>query len=681
MGPRSKVKRSEKSPLGSGNAGFLYLAIRWSVRAEIPVWNARCRVPVMEESSSITNSSNPSRGPAAPDEPAKSPFPKRTLSNWLRSRFTEGQRFIALCLVAGLLCGLAAVGIHLSIHGTFDLAWEFAHHWESFGVPWWVVMPWIPAVAGLIVGIAVKHWTPGCVGSGIPQTKAAFYNEFGEIPLKTAIWRFVLTTIYVGGGNSLGREGPTVHMCAAIASSLGRAFGLAKVRVQAMIPVGVAAGIAAAFNAPISAILFVFEEILDDFSSKALSGIVIAVVVAEAIARILLGEDPILQAHLGGKYGVHWWMLVAIPLGVSAAFIGHLFVGSVLGFRHWCAERLRIPNIIKPALGGLLLGVIGTCAFFATGLMGDPQDSVFSIGYESLELAFESKLVMGTIAILLIAKLIAVVVCYGSGGSGGLFSPTLYFGAMLGALWGLVMLKFSEWTGLNPYEDGERLVGACVLLGMGAMFAAIIRCPFTSLFIIFEMTGNYSLILPLMVGNILAYSLSGWMRKIPIYNAILIQDRVTLRKMPTYQGAKDYRYLPVSTIMHYDLITVAAGELPGEALGRLRKDSKQLRRSYPVIEGDTDSRRGFVGMVMQHQLEEEFAAGNERTIGEMIADQNVRTITPETTIRNAAMEMVKADIRQLPVVSTTDSSRLLGVLTLNDIARQQNAMSSHLGRE
>lgn len=636
---------------------------------------------IMETASNHSSGDKPVKGPAAPDEPAKLPFSRRSLSEWLRARFSEGQRFIILCLVAGLLCGLAAVGIHLSIHGVFDLAWEFAHHWENHGIPWWLVMPWIPAVAGLIVGIAVTRWAPGCVGSGIPQTKAAFYNEFGQIPLKTAIWRFVLTTVYVGGGNSLGREGPTVHMCAAIASSLGRTFGLAKARVQAMVPVGVAAGIAAAFNAPISAILFVFEEILDDFSTKALSGIVIAVVVSEAVARILLGEDPILQAHLGDQHGVHWWMLVAIPLGVSAAVIGHFFTGSVLGFRTWGADCLKIPNFIKPALGGLLVGTIGTGAFFATGMLGDPQNTVFSIGYESLELAFESKLVVGAIVILLVAKLVAVVVCYGTGGSGGLFSPTLYFGAMLGALWGLLTLQFAEWSGLNPYDEGSRLVGACVLLGMGAMFAAIIRCPFTSLFIIFEMTGNYSLILPLMTGNILAYSLSGWMRKVPIYNAILIQDRVTLRKMPTYRGAQDYRNLPVSTIMHYDLITVAAAETPGEALERLRRSPEQMRRSYPVVDGELNSRRGFLGMVMHHELEEQEEAAPEFAVRDLIAEQKVQTINPETSIRDAAMRMVKADIRQLPVVSATDPGRLLGVLTLNDIARQQNAMNDQLGRE
>ncbi|MEM7601509.1 MAG: chloride channel protein [Verrucomicrobiota bacterium] len=634
----------------------------------------------MENQSPNSPENGLGNGSTAPDKVVALPFSKRSIGDWLRSRFTEGQRFIILCLVAGLLCGLAAVGIHLSIGWTFDLVWKASRIWEGNGVPWWVVMPWIPAIAGLLIGIAVTNWAPNCVGSGVPQTKAAFYNEFGEIPLRIAIWRFLLTTVYVGGGNSLGREGPTVHMCAAIASALGRLAGLAKARVQAMVPVGVAAGIAAAFSTPISAILFVFEQILDDFSAKALSGIVIAVVAAEAVSRLLFGEEPILRADLGDQYGVHWWMLVSIPLGLSAAFIGHFFLGAALKVREWSLERFKVPDFTKPALGGLVAGIIGTVAFIATGALGNPQNSVFSIGYESLELAFESKLTIGVVIVLLACKLIAVVVCFGSGGSGGLFSPTLYMGGMLGAIWGLLTFGVVEWAGVQPYENSSRIVGACVLLGMGAMFASIIRCPFTSLFIIFEMTGNYSLILPLMTGNILAYSLSGWMRSVPIYDAILIQDRVTLRKMPIYQGARDYRNLPVSSIMQYDMITVSADESPADAFNRLRSSPKSMRRSYPVMDGDPDSRRGFLGMVMHEDLKEQKDASPEFSIGDLVREEKFESITPETSIRDAAMQMVKADIRQLPVVGATEPDRLLGILTLNDIARQQNAMSDQLGR-
>ena len=136
----------------------------------------------METPQPSESSTGPDKGPAAPDVPAELPFSVRTVGDWLRTRFSEGQRFIILCLLVGLVCGLAAVGIHIAIETIFHGAWDFAHHWEKLGIPWWVVMPWVPAVAGLIIGIAVNRWAPGAVGSGIPQTKAAFYNEFGQIP-------------------------------------------------------------------------------------------------------------------------------------------------------------------------------------------------------------------------------------------------------------------------------------------------------------------------------------------------------------------------------------------------------------------------------------------------------------------------------------------------------------------
>jgi len=208
------------------------------------------------------------------------------LPDWMRARFTDGQRFMILCTVAGVLCGLAAVAFHLAIHGLFHWLWHLAKHSGKY-FP--AIIGLAPAAGGLAVGIILARFAPNAVGSGIPQTKAAFYNDFGIIKLSDGIWRFVLGTLYVGLGNSLGREGPTVHLCAAIASRLGQAFGLAKVRIQALVPVGMGAGIAAAFNAPLSANTFVFEELLDDFSTKALGGIVIAVVVVFVFFVVVVG--------------------------------------------------------------------------------------------------------------------------------------------------------------------------------------------------------------------------------------------------------------------------------------------------------------------------------------------------------------------------------------------------------
>ena len=378
------------------------------------------------------------------------------LADWLRGRFTDSQRFMLLCLVVGLSCGLAAVAFHWVIHSLFDVVWHTAVH--SSKAVFVLIMLGAPTLAGLLVGLVVQKWAPDASGSGIPQTKVAYYNKGGKISLFTGMWRFVLGAIYVGLGNSLGREGPTVHFSAAIASRLGRwAFRDAS-RVQSMLPVGMAAGIAAAFNAPISALTFVFEELLDNFSMKALGGMVVAVVIAAAASRTLLGEDPVLNTHLIGDYTTSGWMFVALPLGLLAGVIGFYFTRMVLALR-LKFKQAKFPKWLSPAIGGLSCGLIGLLAWHLTGYVGEAQNSVFSIGYESLELAFQNKLAISAIALLLILKMAAVIITYASGGSGGLFSPTLYLGGMLGALAGLVLVHLQHWLPWIPdFPDTAQVV-------------------------------------------------------------------------------------------------------------------------------------------------------------------------------------------------------------------------------
>ncbi len=587
----------------------------------------------------------------------------------MRARFTDGQRFLILCMIAGFLCGLAAVAFHLAIHYSFDFIWYSA---EALGPWFWVVMPFIPALGGLAAGIILAKFAPGAVGSGIPQTKASYYNDFGIMSLKEAFWRFILGTLFIGTGNSLGREGPTVHMCAAIASKLGQAFGLAKARIQAMVPIGMGAGIAAAFNAPISALFFVFEELLDDFSTKALGGLVVAVVVAAATSRLLLGEDPVLTVPIHEDIATSWWMLVGIPLGAACGFIGHGFVTALLKLRGKAKES-NVPRWLQPAAGGLAVGLLGTIAFYVTGLMGEPQHGVFSIGYGSLLTAFEGQLVFAVMLILFVFKFAATIINYATGGSGGLFSPTLFLGGMLGGIFGLGLVWLHNHTGLFHVENPSEVIGACVLLGMGALFSSIVRCPFTSVLIIFEMTRNYSLILPLMAGNIISYFIAAHLRKVPLYNALLLQDGVNLRKLPAYQGVQDYRNLPVSTIMTYDVVSVDATLTPVAALEKI--ESGKTHHGYPAVDGEH-----LVGMVMHHELEEMRDAKEERILKDILAVQNIIYATPDTSIRGAANLMIRDDVLQIPIVSPKNERRLLGVLTLHDIARQQNAASEQMGR-
>lgn len=593
--------------------------------------------------------------------------------DWLRARFTDSQRFFFLCSLAGAVSGLAAVAFNLGIHWLFDTLW---HLHEVLGrVSFLALLVFAPALGGLLTGIVLAK-IPSAAGSGIPQTKAAYYRDFGFIKLRDGLWRFVLGVVSVGSGMSLGREGPTVHICAAISSKIGQWFGLAKKRVQAMVPVGMGAGIAAAFNTPLAAITFVFEELLHDFSSKALGGILAAVVISAVVARVILGENPAFTVDLP-EFPTSFWMLLSLPLGLLAAFLGHGFVGLLLVLRGRFRAQRWLPVWLKPAIGGLFVGITGVTIFALTSRHG-----IFSIGYGDLSAALNgavetltggiSEYTVGWVvpasivvfALLFVGKYLATIVCYASGASGGLFAPVLFIGGMLGGLVGSL--------GQLGLGFGNEVVGAFALLGMGAFFAAVIRAPFTSFLIIFELTYNYALILPLMVGNAVAFVLAQKLRPVPVYNALLLQDKISLRRMPEYKGNQDWRNLPVSTIMTFEICTLKADEPIAEALAVC---TERPHRAYPVL----DAEERVVGVLLWDEIQAK-ARENPATPARECLYHSLVTVSPDTSIRDAANRLVLEDVDLAPVVSAKDPGKLLGIVTIHDIARQQNAIEGAIGR-
>jgi CIC family chloride channel protein len=592
----------------------------------------------------------------------KEPFSLNNLPNWMRGRFDDSQRFLMLCICAGVLCGLVGVSFHLAITTIFTALFTF---YKSLGVWALPAMVASPALAGLVVGLMIQYVSPTAGGSGIPQTKAAYYQNFGIIKSSEAFWRFIIGTISVAFGNSLGREGPTVHICSAVSSKLGRVFGLGKLRVQAMIPVGMGAGISAAFNAPIAAITFVFEELLDNFSSKALGGILIAVVVAAVVERSLLGEHAALRVD-GEYFNTSWWMLICLVIGPVAAVLGNFFTGALLRLRGSFRQWQKCPNFLKPAIGGLSVGLMGVTVLQLT----DGQNlGVFSIGYDDLNAALNGNLLWQVLLLLLIGKLVATIICYASGSSGGIFAPVIFIGSMLGGLFGVLLVSF---FGADP-----SVAAGAALLGAGAFFAAVIRCPLTSIIIIFEMTANYSLILPLMVGNCLAYFISAKLRAVPIYDALLLQDGISLKKLPAYRGEQDWRNLPVSTIMTHDTRSVIGTMNSLDNLNRL-KEVGHRHHGYPVV-ADVNSQE-LLGVITHHELEELAAVNDPQLISQWIEGHKIIEIYPDNSIRDAANTLVIKDVLQAPVVSRKDPGKLLGIVTLHDIARQQNAIEETLDR-
>lgn len=436
---------------------------------------------------------------------------------WLTRRMpNERQRLLAVTILAGGLCGLSAVAFHKTIAVFEVLFIDSANAAPGYSWIVWTILA--PALGGLVVGVGLVFWVPGAAGSGIPQVKVAYALRAGLAPLKESIGKFILCAVQIGSGASLGLEGPTVQICAGVSSLLARAARLSPVNSRRMTSVGMAAGIAAAFNAPIAAVTFTLEELIGDLDQTMLSGVIVAAALAAVVENRVLGSNPIF--HVPRPYAFdldHPASLIGYAvLGILAAVVSVAFTDSLLGLRAQFRKFTKIPKWIHPAIGGLATGalaVVGFVFFHLNGIAGDP--------YKTLTLALTGTLPVLCMASYCVLKLAATVCSYSSGGSGGIFAPSLFMGGMLGGAVG--------WLDVMVFHHSADAIGAFAVVGMGAVFAGIVRAPMTSVLIIFEMTGGYGLVLPLMIANMSAFVLARQWRRMPVYEALLAQDGIYLQ--------------------------------------------------------------------------------------------------------------------------------------------------------
>lgn len=441
---------------------------------------------------------------------------------WLIRRLpNEQKRLLAITIFAGGLCGLAAVAFHLSIGWLERLLINRAN--AATGHSWIVWTILTPGVGGLVAGLGLTYWAPAAAGSGIPQVKVAYTLRSGLVSIRETIGKFVLCALQIGSGASLGLEGPTVQICAGVSSMMARAARLSPESSRRMTSVGMAAGIAAAFNAPIAAITFTLEELMGDLDQTMLSGVIVAAALAAVVEHLVLGTTPVFhvkrQYMLTNASSLIWYAL----LGVLAAVVSVTFTDSLLRLRAWFKGFTAFPRWAHPALGGLATGclaVVGFELFHLNGIAGDP--------YKTLELALTGTMPVVFMALFCVLKLLATVCSYSSGGSGGIFAPALFMGAMLGGSVG--------YLDVTVFHHSTDAIGAFAVVGMGAVFAGIVRAPITSVLIVFEMTGGYGLVLPLMIANMTAFALARYWREVPVYDALLAQDGIYLphRTRPLY---------------------------------------------------------------------------------------------------------------------------------------------------
>ena len=444
---------------------------------------------------------------------------------WIMQRLpNEQQRVLAFTILAGGICGLAAVAFHVCVLRLQALCIGPATSAPGHSWIWLTIL--CPAVGGLVAGLGLQYWVPAAAGSGIPQVKVAFAHRFGSITFKETVGKFVLCVVQLGTGASLGVEGPTVHICSGVSSFLARLARLSPKNCRRMTSVGMAAGIAAAFNAPIAAVTFTLEELIGSLDQTMLAGVIVAAALAAVVENRVLGNNPIFNVpkhyELGNDSSLIWYAV----LGVLAAIVSVTFTDSLLWLRARFKRWTSVPRWVQPAIGGAATGgfaVVAILFFHQNGIAGDPYKTL------TLALVGAHALTVWAMIALCLLKLAATVTSYSSGGAGGIFAPALFMGGMLGGAVGYIDVAVFH----HPADS----IGAFAVVGMGAVFAGVVRAPMTSVLIIFEMTGGYGLVLPLMIANMSAFALARYWRNTPVYEALLEQDGIHLHHKPLPETA------------------------------------------------------------------------------------------------------------------------------------------------
>lgn len=538
-------------------------------------------------------------------------------------RLREHQLFLILAIVIGILAGLSAVLFTVAIEQTSNRLFGLA--------PSRLRLFAIPPLMSIVTGVLLSKLFPDVRGSGVPQTEAAYRLSGGVIPTHVPLGKFITGVLCIGSGHSMGREGPSVQIGAGLASSIGRWLRLPPERVRELVPVGAAGALAAAFNTPVAAVLFALEEIIGDMNATLLGSTVVASVAAVIVERSILGNEPLF--HVPPYRLVHPAELLAYAaLGIFGGLVSLLFSKGLLGLR---GLFLRLParsRILQPALGGL---VIGAVLIYSPAIMG--------VGYEYVDQALNGGLLLKTMAILCFLKLGATIVSYASGNAGGIFAPSLYVGAMAGGAAGMLVHRVAPFPTADP--------GAYALVGMGTLFAGIIRAPMTSVFMIFEITQDYQILVPLMVANMLSFVISRRYQPVPVYHALLHQDGVHLPSPATQAAASTST---ARHVMHTD-VPLISPDRPVEQAWRWAVE-------HDAPEYLVGTRDRLEGVVTREQLEEWRASASANApIVSLIEDSFVH-VHPDHPL-DVVLERLSQTCGILPVVSRTEARRVVGVVT------------------
>lgn len=582
------------------------------------------------------------------------PYLAQRLSQWLdRHQPPEAVVLMATSLLVGLGTGAGAVLFTWMIQtGT-----KFFFGWLPQHLPFpgnWVLVA-APMLGGLLVGPLVHFFAPEAKGHGVPEVMAAVALKGGRIRPVVALVKSVASAITIGSGGSAGREGPIVQIGSALGSTVGQVLRLSDERIRSLVACGAAGGISATFNAPIAGVMFALEVILGEFSARYFATVVVSAVTANVVARAAFGNAP---AFIVPRYELvsPWELLLYTLLGILAALVALGFTRLLYGVEDLFDAWKRFPATLKAAVGGLLLGVAGLLFFRANagqgwGAPGEPV-AFYGGGYAAMEWALSGRGAVWLLLALAGLKIVATSLTIGSGGSGGVFAPSLFIGAMFGGALGQVA------HGLFPAITPAP--GAFAVVGMAAVFAGAARAPITAVLIIFEMTDDYHIILPLMLATVISTMLAETLSKESIYTLKLSRRGVRLergRDIDVMQGVL------VREVMTTEVDTVAA-DLDLEELGAILAETHH--HGFAVLDRNGD----LAGIVTLQDLARARERGplQGRTVEEIVT-RSVLTVFPDDPMWLALKRLGTRDVGRLPVVDRRNPRRLVGLIRRSDIVR------------
>lgn len=564
----------------------------------------------------------------------------------LRSRISESSALLALGVVVGLAAGAGAVVFRLLIALATRVFFDFGAVALGFMGSYYTVV--LPALGGAIVGLLIHFGAREAKGHGVPEVMEAIVRSGGRIRARVALVKSLASSICIGSGGSVGREGPIAQIGAAIGSSLGQYLRLSDDRIRTLVACGVAGGIAATFNAPIAGSFFALEVILAQWTAEAFAPVVAAALAASVVGRLAFGDVAsfLIPQDTTATFGE---LPLFAVLGLLAALVGILFTILV----YWAEDRFEaipLPPYLLPISGGLLVGAIGLY-----------HHELYGVGYGLIEdLLQGAPISISVLMALLGLKILASSATLGSGGSGGIFSPSLFMGAVLGGAMSVVLHRLLP--GLISTE------GAYAMAGMAAVFAATSHAPICAVMFGFELTRDYHMILPLMLACAVSVVTAKGVYRFSIYNLKLFRRGVHV------ELGRDARLLNEITIgeaMTTEIISVKP-ETPVREVARLFETTKH--HGFPLV----DEQGKLHGVITIGDVHESGPEGLAKTARE-IATHDLIIAFPDESINDGLRKLGLRDVGRIPVVAREDHSKLLGLITRKNVisAYNQALMRQH----